>query len=74
MRIFISYVTRDHRDRALAQRIRMGLKARAVEMVYAPQSIRGGGMERGAALGDSLLLLAHAGHSLRGVGRLEGSE
>ncbi len=42
MRVFISYTTRDHRDRALAQRITDGLKARAVEVFYAPQSIRGG--------------------------------
>jgi len=42
VRIFISYTTRDHRDRALAQRITDGLKARAVEVFYAPQSIRGG--------------------------------
>jgi hypothetical protein len=42
MRIFISYTTRDHRDRALAQRITDGLKARAVDVFYAPQSLRGG--------------------------------
>ena len=42
MRVFISYTTRDHRDRALAQRITDGLKARAVEVFYAPQSLRGG--------------------------------
>jgi hypothetical protein len=42
MRVFISYTTRDHRDRALAQRITDGLKARAVEVFYAPQSIRSG--------------------------------
>ncbi|HYI11856.1 MAG TPA: TIR domain-containing protein [Thermoanaerobaculia bacterium] len=42
MRIFISYTTRDHRDRALAQRITDGLKGRAVDVFYAPRSIRGG--------------------------------
>jgi len=42
MRVFISYTTRDHRDRALAQRITDGLKARAVDVFYAPKSIRGG--------------------------------
>lgn len=42
MRIFISYTTQDHRDRALAHRITDGLKARAVDVFYAPQSLRGG--------------------------------
>src|SRR5689334_9031073 len=42
MRIFISYTTRDHRDRALAQRITDALKARSVDVFYAPKSIRGG--------------------------------
>jgi iSTAND domain-containing protein/TIR domain-containing protein len=42
MRVFISYTTRDHRDRALAQRITDGLKGRSVDVFYAPQSLRGG--------------------------------
>lgn len=42
MRLFLSYTTRDHRDRLLAQRIADGLRARAVDVFYAPQSIRSG--------------------------------
>lgn len=42
MRVFVSYTTRDHRDRLLAQRIADGLRARAVDVFYAPTSIRSG--------------------------------
>lgn len=42
MRIFISYTTRDHRDRALARQITDGLRARGVDVFFAPQTIRSG--------------------------------
>lgn len=42
MRIFISYTTRDHRDRALARQISDGLLARGVEVFFAPTAIRAG--------------------------------
>jgi inactive STAND/TIR domain len=42
MRVFISYTTRDHRDRAQAQQIYEGLRFRGVEAFFAEETIRGG--------------------------------
>ncbi len=42
MRVFISYTTRDHRDRAEAQQIYEGLRLRGVEAFFAEETIRGG--------------------------------
>lgn len=43
MRVFISYTTRDHRDRALARQIADGLGTReAVEVFFAPKTLRAG--------------------------------
>ena len=42
MRVFISYTTRDHRDRALARQIHDGLRARDVDVFFAEQTLRAG--------------------------------
>lgn len=42
MRVFISYTTRDRRDRAQAQQIYDGLRLRGVEAFFAEETIRGG--------------------------------
>lgn len=42
MRVFISYTTRDRRDRAAAEQIYEGLRSRSVDVFFAEETIRAG--------------------------------